>query len=87
MFSYVGEQLLSLILEFDRGTIKTSENYLYQCFFARTTRIFSLGVLAGNARFAEDFDMSVAELPISIDHQKMAAFCRARSIGRLSELI
>ena len=38
------------------------------------------------ARFAEDSDMSVAELPISIDHQKITVFC-ARSIGRLSELI
>jgi len=28
--------------------------------------------------------MTVAELPISIDHEKIAAFCRARGIRKLS---
>ena len=28
--------------------------------------------------------MKVAELPIALDHEKIAAFCRERGIGRLS---
>ena len=30
------------------------------------------------------YSMSVAELPISIDREKLAAFCRARGIRKLS---
>jgi hypothetical protein len=32
----------------------------------------------------QDVSMSVAELPIKIDHEKIAEFCRARGIRRLS---
>jgi predicted nucleotidyltransferase len=35
-------------------------------------------------RFGENCDMSVAELPLQIDRQQIAHFCRARGIRKLS---
>ena len=40
--------------------------------------------IAGGAEMREDRGMSVAELPIQIDREKIAEFCRARGIRKLS---
>jgi uncharacterized protein len=40
--------------------------------------------IAGGAKMQEDRGMSVAELPIKIDRDKIAEFCRARGIRKLS---
>jgi uncharacterized protein len=40
--------------------------------------------IAGAAVMREDRGMSVAELPIRIDRDKIAEFCRARGIRKLS---
>jgi len=40
--------------------------------------------IAVNGDFGENEVMSVAELPITIDREKIAAFCRERRIRRLN---
>jgi predicted nucleotidyltransferase len=40
--------------------------------------------IAGSGKMREDRGMSIAELPIKIDREKVAAFCRARGIRKLS---
>jgi predicted nucleotidyltransferase len=40
--------------------------------------------IAGAGKMREDSGMSLAELPIQIDREKTAEFCRARAIGNLS---
>ena len=40
--------------------------------------------IAGAGKMREDRGMSLAELPIKIDREKIAEFCRARGIRRLS---
>jgi len=40
--------------------------------------------VAGGADFGESGPVSIAELPIAIDREKIAEFCRARGIRRLS---
>ncbi len=40
--------------------------------------------IAGAGKMRENKDMSIAELPIRIDREKVAAFCRARGIRKLS---
>ena len=40
--------------------------------------------IAGAGKVREDRGMSIAELPIQIDRGKIAEFCRARAIRKLS---
>jgi predicted nucleotidyltransferase len=40
--------------------------------------------IAGAGKLEEDRGMSIAELPIQIDREKVAEFCRARGIRKLS---
>jgi predicted nucleotidyltransferase len=40
--------------------------------------------LAAHATFAKHLTVSVAELPVEIDREKIAAFCRERGTHRLS---
>ena len=40
--------------------------------------------LPGGAQLRQDRDMSIAELPIKIEREKIAEFCRARGMRRLS---
>jgi hypothetical protein len=40
--------------------------------------------IAGAGKMREDRGMSIAELPIQIDREKIAEFCRARGIRKLS---
>jgi hypothetical protein len=41
-------------------------------------------MIAGAGKMREDRGISIAELPILIDHEKVAEFCRARGIRKLS---
>ena len=40
--------------------------------------------VAGRPGFGENWRVSIAELPIQIDRERVAEFCRARGIRRLS---
>ncbi len=43
-----------------------------------------ISAVARNSRFGDYFSMSVAELPIQIDRERIARFCRERGIRKLS---